>query len=75
MRTGKMLTRWEYFVLPQSKKKLKIQKDWQKDTGANLKKHPVTKAETSTKIRNIVLDYNSKYKVNVLKSILIKTND
>lgn len=37
--TGKMQTRWEYFVLPQSKKKLEIQKDWQKDAGANLKEH------------------------------------
>lgn len=72
---GKMQMKWEYFILPQSEKKLKIQKDWQKDTGTNLKEHPVTKAETSTKICNIVLYYNSKYKVNVPKFIPIKTND
>lgn len=69
----------ERFVVLESKKIFKIQKDMGLAKGYRSQPKRASSDQSwkslSNKVNNIVLDYNRKYKVNIPKSILIKIND
>ena len=67
-----------YLLMPENKEVLKnkLMVVCQRDTGANFKNFRGQRWNNlSNKINNVVLSYNSKYKIIVHESILIKIND